>query len=71
MSVMRCDRCDAMIDTDYKSEDISTWDPCCCLDCFNKLDAQEAWDLAIETVMSELRHQLSQGQLDTIKGLKL
>ena len=71
MSVMRCESCEAMIDTDYKSEDIITWDPCVCLNCFNKLDAQEAWDLAIETVMSEMRHQLTQGQLDTIKGLKL
>ena len=57
MSVMRCESCEAMIDTDYHVEDIVIWDGphgCCCLKCFEKLDCHEAWNLALETVLHEM-----------------
>lgn len=60
MSVMRCDSCEAMIDTDQHSEDIIVWagphGPCC-VKCFEKLDSREAWNLALETVRHEMQYK--------------
>lgn len=68
MSVMRCDSCEAMIDTDYHVEDIVVWDGphgCCCFKCFEKLDAQEAWNLALEQVRHEMKYKKPE-QLDEV-----
>ena len=77
MSVIRCESCDSYIDTDYHVEEIIVWDPCMCMKCFERLDAFEAWKLALDTFAHELKHHAQDAKIsksyidDVLKRLQL
>jgi len=36
MSIVMCDKCERIIDTDENVEDIISWDPVICIDCVDE-----------------------------------
>lgn len=57
MSVMKCDSCDRCIDTDENVEAVIVWAPeCVCDRCFEGMDPDDVWNLALETAIHETKY---------------
>lgn len=67
MSVMRCDHCGDLVDTDKAM--LAAWSTPVCEKCFEDLAPEDAWNLALDGVRLELAASLTAKQHEVLRNL--